>query len=241
MQQSPPQFPNHPSSKRPSCLFIAPIKDIEALARKRSEDVYENLVKAAATRAGFTPKFIFSNDPGTILLNIFEQISKACVIVADMTTGNGSVLYELGAAHSLKKPTVLLIQEGYTIPYDLRDVRHVSYSYTNCVAPGKSMNKLFEQLKHYQKTWWCTPADNPIVNALRVVNDKNRTELPALRPPVAITPPPPSTSLLHTILEQPKQPSISLGDLMQEYRAVPETKPAESIFDAMRRYGVPEK
>ena len=55
-----------------------------------------------------------------ILERVFNQISKADVIVADMTGRNPNVFYEAGYAHALNKVVVLVTQKTDDIPFDLK-------------------------------------------------------------------------------------------------------------------------
>ena len=54
-----------------------------------------------------------------ILQQIYDMISEADIIVADMTGKNPNVFYETGYAHALKKSVVLLVQDAADIPFDL--------------------------------------------------------------------------------------------------------------------------
>lgn len=64
---------------------------------------------------------------GSILNRIYNQISKADLIIADMTTRNPNVFYEVGYAHALNKPTILLTQNPDDIPFDLKHYPHIIY------------------------------------------------------------------------------------------------------------------
>lgn len=63
----------------------------------------------------------------TILERIYNQIAKADLIIADMTGRNPNVFYEVGYAHALNKPTVLLTQNSEDIPFDLKHFPHIVY------------------------------------------------------------------------------------------------------------------
>jgi hypothetical protein len=75
----------------------------------------------------------------TILQRIYNQIAKADLIVADMTTRNPNVFYEVGYAHALGKPVILLTQEADDIPFDLKHYPHIIY--------GKSISTLLAALE----------------------------------------------------------------------------------------------
>ncbi|MCX6164793.1 MAG: hypothetical protein NTU73_08055 [Ignavibacteriae bacterium] len=63
----------------------------------------------------------------TILERIYNQIAKADLIIADMTGRNPNVFYEVGYAHALNKPTILLTQNSEDIPFDLKHFPHIVY------------------------------------------------------------------------------------------------------------------
>ena len=64
----------------------------------------------------------------SMLDRIYNQISKADFIVADMTNKNPNVFYEVGYAHALGKKTILLTQNVNDIPFDLKHYPHIIYS-----------------------------------------------------------------------------------------------------------------
>jgi nucleoside 2-deoxyribosyltransferase len=67
------------------------------------------------------------NYEGSILERIYNQIAKADLIIADMTGRNPNVFYEVGYAHALNKPTILLTQDSNDIPFDLKHYPHIIY------------------------------------------------------------------------------------------------------------------
>ena len=50
--------------------------------------------------------------PGIISEDIKREISDSKVVIAEITAPNQNVFYELGYAHALNKPTILLAQRG---------------------------------------------------------------------------------------------------------------------------------
>jgi hypothetical protein len=47
---------------------------------------------------------------------------------ADTTSRNPNVFYEVGYAHALKIPTILICREGAEIPFDVKAVNHIIYA-----------------------------------------------------------------------------------------------------------------
>jgi len=92
------------------------------------DDIYKLGIKEAAKEVGAyaerVDEQIFNEG---ILERIFNQISKADVIVADMTGRNPNVFYEVGYAHALGKIVLLLTQKADDIPFDLKHKQHIIY------------------------------------------------------------------------------------------------------------------
>jgi hypothetical protein len=63
-----------------------------------------------------------------LLEKIREQIVEAKVLLADITGRNPNVFYELGLAHALEKPVILLTQdEAEDVPTDIRHLEFIRY------------------------------------------------------------------------------------------------------------------
>jgi nucleoside 2-deoxyribosyltransferase len=60
-------------------------------------------------------------------MDIWKGILKARIVIADITDRNPNVFYELGIAHTLGKPVILLTQKLTDIPFDLNRFRHIVY------------------------------------------------------------------------------------------------------------------
>ena len=58
---------------------------------------------------------------------VWSGIKTAKVLVAELTTKNPNVFYELGWAHALKKPVVLVSSNEEDVPFDLHHIRVIYY------------------------------------------------------------------------------------------------------------------
>jgi hypothetical protein len=66
--------------------------------------------------------------PGEIINDVWEMINYAGLIIADISTHNANVFYELGLAHTIGKKVVLIRQhEGEKAPFDLAFWRTFEY------------------------------------------------------------------------------------------------------------------
>jgi len=92
------------------------------------ELIYHQMIKPAAETFGL--KVLRADDiysPGVITEQIRAAIHQSIICVADITDKNPNVLYEVGIAHTLGKPTILLSQNVEQIPFDLADLRLIVY------------------------------------------------------------------------------------------------------------------
>lgn len=96
---------------------------------KRFGDIYKFGIKGAANEVdAYCERLDDQIFTEGMLDRIFNQISKADVVVADMTGRNPNVFYEVGYAHALGKIVLLLTQNSDDIPFDLKHRQHTVYS-----------------------------------------------------------------------------------------------------------------
>jgi predicted nucleotide-binding protein len=71
--------------------------------------------------------------PGSPLIaSMIEAIAAADLVVADLSKQNANVYYELGFAHGLRKPTILVTSsESADIPSDLEGFLYLAYDRSN--------------------------------------------------------------------------------------------------------------
>jgi len=91
-------------------------------------DYYSSIYCPAIKNAGLIPKR--ADDiyrPSTIVQDIWELTKKAKIVLADLTGKNANVFYELGLAHALAKPAILVTETMADVPFDLRALRVIEY------------------------------------------------------------------------------------------------------------------
>jgi hypothetical protein len=91
--------------------------------------IYDRLIVPALNRAGYEVTRADSElDQQNVLKDVVRGIAMADLVIADLTSRNPNVLYELGLSHALGRNTVLLAQSMDEVPFDLRSYRIVRYS-----------------------------------------------------------------------------------------------------------------
>ena len=142
---------------------------------KRFKDIYDVGIRPACKDAGAhcerVDEQIFRQN---LLDRIYDQITKADFIVADMSGRNANVYYEVGYAHALGKPVILLTQRAKDIPFDLKHYHHIIYE----GGISKLKNDLERTLKVFIKP--SKELDPQVKRLLQVWSDRDRVR-PSLR------------------------------------------------------------
>jgi hypothetical protein len=81
--------------------------------------------------------------PGPIITQIFESVSAADCIIAEVSSKNPNVYYEIGLAHCVEKPAILVARNDRLseLPFDIRHNRVIAFDPNDpdsLVAPLKN-------------------------------------------------------------------------------------------------------
>lgn len=79
-----------------------------------------------------------------IISDVWALINNSKLLIADCTTRNPNVFYELGIAHTLGKNVIIITQNTDDIPFDIRHIRYIKYDFT-----PRGMIEFEETLKKY--------------------------------------------------------------------------------------------
>jgi hypothetical protein len=112
---------NADAQTKPSAFVLSPIDP-------EFDEVYSQLIRPALEQEGFQVARADELDLQNIMAAIMHGIQSADLIIAEITTRNPNVMYELGIAHALEKPVAMLTQDIDQVPFDLRSYRVIKYS-----------------------------------------------------------------------------------------------------------------
>lgn len=95
------------------------------------DSIYRDVIRPVCEDAGLRPHRADETfGPGLIIADIERRIAEARVVIVDVTPTNANVFYELGYAHAMRKPTILVAQVGTTLPFDVSPFRTLFYENT---------------------------------------------------------------------------------------------------------------
>lgn len=97
--------------------------------------------------------------PGEIISHVIENLVDSFIVIADLSDRNPNVFYELGVRHAVSNNTILIARSLDDIPFDLRQLRTILFSYD---PPG--LFKLQNSLKETIQSILASPEkiDNPV-------------------------------------------------------------------------------
>ena len=108
------------------------------------EKIYRPAIEKAGLRAVRADAEIFAT--GKIMDQVWNGINTAKVLVAELTSRNPNVFYELGLAHAMKKPVVLVSAKEDDVPFDLQHIRVIYYDTNDPFWGSKLIEKVAENI-----------------------------------------------------------------------------------------------
>jgi 23S rRNA U2552 (ribose-2'-O)-methylase RlmE/FtsJ len=111
-----------------NCFIIMPISNQLGYEPGHFSLVYEDIIKPAVIAAGMKPiRADETKNTNLIQLDILRKVIESDIAICDMSSKNPNVFYELGVRQAFDKPTVLMIDEATTAPFDVSSLRYVDY------------------------------------------------------------------------------------------------------------------
>lgn len=124
-----------------SCFVMMPFGDPLG---KYFSAIYEPAVKKAGLHPVRADDDIFGT--GKIIDQVWRGIKDSTVLIAELTSRNPNVFYELGLAHALQKPVVLVSSNEEDVPFDLQHIRVIYYDMSDPFWGEKLIEKVAENI-----------------------------------------------------------------------------------------------
>ena len=116
---------------RPYCFVLMPFgqKKDAGGATTDFDAVYRDVIRPAIDAADLAPiRADEEKDGGIIQKPMYERLLFCDYAVADLTTANANVFYELGVRHAVRpQSTVTLASKTTRLPFDLNHLRTLMY------------------------------------------------------------------------------------------------------------------
>jgi hypothetical protein len=150
--------------KLKKCFVIMPIGKGEE--QRRWREIYETIFKRTIETTGLDLQCERADDiheSGSIMRQVLVQLHSAPLVLADLTTQNPNVFYELGVRHAMGKRSILVGQSPQDSPFDTHQYRMLIYKYPADPADDFHLNVrafLEDVIRNPKKP------DNPVADLL---------------------------------------------------------------------------
>jgi MAP3K TRAFs-binding domain len=170
---------------RPLCFVLMPFgRKPDAAGRTVDFDrVYQELIAPAIAQADMEPLRADEEMTGGIIHKpMFERLILCDYAVADLTTANANVFYELGLRHAVRQWSKVLIsaEGGSQLPFDVAPLRALPYKLTPAGTPDVvdvARRALADRLKEARKA----NADSPVFQLVDGFPDIQRLKTDVFR------------------------------------------------------------
>lgn len=91
--------------------------------------IYEKLIAPIAKNLNLTiirGDYIFTQHD--IMFDVWSMLNACQLVIADCTNKNPNVFYELGIAHTIGKPVIMITQDLEELPFDVKHRRAIRYN-----------------------------------------------------------------------------------------------------------------
>jgi hypothetical protein len=155
---------------KPLCFVLMPfgVKPDASGVKVDFDAVYQELIKPAIEQAELESIRADEEQTGGIIHSaMFERLILCEYAVADLTTANANVFYELGVRHAVRPwTTVLLFAEGARLPFDVAPLRAMPYRLSVAGKPANVESARSALVKRLQIAR--TPAkDSPLFELMK--------------------------------------------------------------------------
>jgi hypothetical protein len=137
------------------------------------DQVYDKIIRPAVEESGLisirADEEIFG---GIIHKPIFERLMLCDYAIADLTTANPNVFYELGIRHGIRPhSTILIFAKGMRLPFDVAPLRAIPYKLDSFGIPVEAdihRKKIMERLKECRNPIDDSPVFQLVSNMPRI-------------------------------------------------------------------------
>lgn len=109
------------------CFVITPIGATESKIRRKIDGVIECAIKPALKEYEVIVSHQEINS-GSIKSNIIKNIYDCELVIANLTTQNANVMYEVALRHAVAKPIIHITEDLMELPFDINDHRTIEYT-----------------------------------------------------------------------------------------------------------------
>lgn len=111
------------------CFVILPFSETTSTHSEEYWNIFYKIIKSILKENNYECSRS-EVGPYNLTTNIIKNINDSDLVIAVLTDLNANVWYELGIRHALKNGTIMLMQEGHKVPFDINSCGIIFYKDT---------------------------------------------------------------------------------------------------------------
>jgi len=135
-------------SEEKFCFIVSEIGEKDEDGRKDADKKLRHIFKPVLTEVKYAFKRADEEStPGFISTQIVKRLIDSKLVIADISTGNENVFYELAIRHAVKKPVIIIKKPKQTPPFDVKDIRAIDVDMTDPDVWEPAKKQLLQYIK----------------------------------------------------------------------------------------------
>jgi CheY-like chemotaxis protein len=151
------------------CFVIMPFSQTtEKHTEKYWTDFFDKFIKPSLEKFGYSCRRSQAQ-PSNIIKDILTELLDADLVLAVLTDFNANVWYELGIRHARRRGTIMIIEEGQKLPFDISHYGVIKY--TDTISGGTDFEG--EIRRFVGKIENSRSADSPVMEFQKSVTESD--------------------------------------------------------------------